>query len=196
MRLHLELPRELGPGPGPGPGAAGEAGEVTPWGPFREVRQADGGALFVADRTPQRVVIQAGALTSVEGDPDPAGLIRRALAETGGERPAGQPALRTVLLGDSQRTTALGWPVRVVHAALVAGAAGPGEGGGGGEPGRVVEHRLCALYRFFSYGCVALLRVADVALFEQHRQALLELLLTGRPDWSGGPVAALSELYR
>lgn len=172
MRLHLDVPRAT---------AAAEALAPTPWGPFRELSADDGGVIFVA----QRVAIEVGPLLPVTADEDPAARILRTLSR----RPEDRPSLRPVLQGEVRRTTAPGWPVRIVHAALVDGE---------GAEAPVVEQRLCALYRFFSYGAEALLRVADVALFESeiHRQALLALLLTGRPDWSNSGVVALSELWQ
>lgn len=121
------------------------------------------------------VSLQLGPLRTVAGDP--AELLRELLAfeiEAGG---------KVVLLEDETGESAVGWPLRLCHAAVML-------------KNVTIEHRLCAFYRFFEYGAVAILRVRGELFFSLQKDALRELLRTGRPDWASGAITGLHELFR
>lgn len=79
-------------------------------------------------------------------------------------------------------TTRLGYPLGVVEA------------GAADDEGRVVEVRWCAIYQFLEYGGLVMLRAASTDALHAVRAPILEMLLDGRPDFSG-PIAALEELF-
>jgi hypothetical protein len=72
------------------------------------------------------------------------------------------------------RTTRAGWPVRIVSATLHRG-----------ESVAASEWRTIAFYAFFEHGATAVIRSTNEGRYREHREALLELLLAGTPDWSG-----------
>lgn len=95
---------------------------------------------------------------------------------------------RIHVLSDRRGPSAVGWPLRIVHATVVSGA-----GWSGGE----TEHRLVASYRFFEHRGDALLKIGDKHLFDAHRDEVLALLRSGWPLWSSpAGVAVLSELWQ
>jgi len=78
--------------------------------------------------------------------------------------------------------TRLGYPLGVVEA------------GAADAEGRVVEVRWCAIYQFLEYGGLVMLRAASTDGLHAARGAILDMLVEGRPDFSG-QVAALEELF-
>jgi hypothetical protein len=73
-----------------------------------------------------------------------------------------------------------GWPVHVVGAEIVDGARR--------------ELRLHAFYSLFDRLGHATAWAVDERLFATHARALTAILLSGRPDFRGGPIVALAEL--
>jgi tetratricopeptide (TPR) repeat protein len=78
-----------------------------------------------------------------------------------------------VQLGSSvQGQTTAGWPVRIVEAQVqVAKTKQP------------LEVRLCAFYAFLEHGAVAILRAGEPSRFEAHREQIMKLFHSARPDW-------------
>ncbi len=60
--------------------------------------------------------------------------------------------------------------------------------------GKVVEARLTVLYFFLEWCCMAAVCGRPEKLAAERGQAL-DLLCSGRPDWSGDGVAAIAQLY-
>jgi len=86
-------------------------------------------------------------------------------------------------------TTALGWPV-----ALVCARVGLDDADGRTA---VVERRMSALYAFNEWAGHAVARGTSEARWEAHLSEIVEVLRSGRPDWSGPDVvAALIDLWR
>ncbi len=86
-------------------------------------------------------------------------------------------------------TTALGWPVKLVHARVMVEEAGGKRA--------VAERRLSALYSFNEWAGHAVARATDGPRWEAHLAEIMEALRSGRPDWSGPDVvAALVDLWR
>jgi hypothetical protein len=167
MRLRLEVKEEDQQGAA---GAGAHAAQSwTSW-PWRRTDIDEGDTQWEA---PQ-LLLQTGPLRLIDGDP--AEVLRELLIH---EKPQG---VEVVLVADEQGESAHGWPLRLCHAALA-------------RDGQVIEHRLCAFYRFFDHGGVALLRVRDVGLFAAQKAVLVELLRSGRPDWSGEDAPDLHSLF-
>lgn len=79
--------------------------------------------------------------------------------------------------------TDLGWPLTLAHAAVR------------GADGAVVEYRVGAFYRFFHFAAAAVARLPDRAVLTARLPDLVGLWRTGRPDFRGGGVVALAELW-
>lgn len=83
------------------------------------------------------------------------------------------PKSTIVKLGSSmQGQTSAGWPMRQVEAQAQAG-----------KTNQLLEVRLCVFYAFFEHGAVAILRAADPSRFEAHREQIMKLFQSARPDW-------------
>jgi len=78
--------------------------------------------------------------------------------------------------------TAVGWPLRFVEAEVV------------NARGELTEVRLCAFYTFMEHASVAIVRAANRAGMEAHGKAVLAILGSARPDWTGEP-ACLAEVW-
>lgn len=83
------------------------------------------------------------------------------------------PTGTMVKLGSSmQGQTTAGWPMRLVEAQAQAA-----------KTNQLLEVRLCAFYAFLEHGAVAILRAADPSRFEAHREQIMKLFQSARPDW-------------
>src|SRR6185503_14928798 len=74
-------------------------------------------------------------------------------------------------------TTACGWPLDLVDAAVI-------------ERGEVIEGRMAAVYQFLDHAAVALVRSRRQTLLGKHRAQVVEALRSARPAWSGARVLA------
>lgn len=89
----------------------------------------------------------------------------------------------TVTLGPTGAVvTTAGWPLRLIEAEVVDAS------------GRPIEVRLCAFFTFMEHASVVIVRAADRARMEVHRNAVIEILASGRPDWRGAPTC-LAEVW-
>jgi tetratricopeptide (TPR) repeat protein len=84
------------------------------------------------------------------------------------------------IVSEREGTTETGWPLRLVEARVT-------------EAGVARETRLGALYAFFEHGGSAIVG-ADAATLGAHAEAVIRLLRSARPDFSG-EVTALSEVW-
>jgi tetratricopeptide (TPR) repeat protein len=116
---------------------------------------------------PPDAIITYGPIMVVADEP------RRWMEQTArSECPKGA---RVNLGNTAELQTTTGWPLRLLEAEVVTG------------DGQLVEVRACAFFSFFEHASAAIVRTADRAHLEAHREAILEILKTGRPDWSGEP---------
>jgi tetratricopeptide (TPR) repeat protein len=83
---------------------------------------------------------------------------------------------------DETTTTASGWPLRLVEAAVL------------GSDGAVLERRLVAFYAFFEHAATAMLRGLSTERFEAERDRLRDILVAAAPDWRES-ISALSQLW-
>jgi Flp pilus assembly protein TadD len=101
-----------------------------------------------------------------------------------------EPVLRSDLRSDVkvergetiERTTLAGWSLQLVEAQ----ASTPN--------GEMLETRLCAFYTFMEHGASVVVRTADRAHMDRHRDAIVAVLEQGRPDWRGEPLC-IAELW-
>jgi hypothetical protein len=77
---------------------------------------------------------------------------------------------------DEEAESTLSWPIRILH----------GEVGG--------DHRVCVVYRFLEYTGAAVASFGTSAPGDAARD-VIDVLRTGRPDWSSKEIVALSELF-
>ena len=83
------------------------------------------------------------------------------------------PTGTMVKLGSSvQGQTTAGWPMRLVEAQAQAA-----------KTQQLLEARLCAFYAFLEHGAVAILRAPEPSRFEVHREQIMGLFQSARPDW-------------
>lgn len=79
--------------------------------------------------------------------------------------------------------TATGWPLRIVEAEVRT------------KTDAIIEMRLCGFYSFFEHTAAVIVRTQDRARMEALGNGLLDILASGRPDWSGDEVACLVDAW-
>lgn len=145
-----------------------------------EVKHAPGNqhiAVLCGPDGKPRLIVTYGALTLLPDDQR--AWTEQALLE---DLPQGT-RLSVGQAGDSE--TVAGWPLRVIEAQLLAPRSD--------DP---IEERVYAFYAFMEHAAVVMVRALDKKHLEEHREAIRDLLQSGRPDWSTrGQPACLAELW-
>ena len=91
---------------------------------------------------------------------------------------------RVQVVNSVETQTAVGWPVQVLHVVVL------------DREDRLAEVRLVAFYKLSAHAGMAMIRGTHADRWERHRAKLLEILLTGRPDYRGRHVvAAIDDLF-
>ncbi len=91
------------------------------------------------------------------------------------------PGARLHIQGLARRSTACGWPWRLVDAVEVVDE-------------QVRARRLGGFFRFFEYGAIALARFPGATLDPRLATEAVSILATAEPDWSA-EVAAIAQLW-
>ncbi len=80
-------------------------------------------------------------------------------------------------------TTSTGWPLRIIEAEVRKTTT------------EVIEVRLCGFYSFLEHTAVVIVRTENRARMEALGDMLLDILGSGRPDWSGDEATCLADLW-
>lgn len=85
----------------------------------------------------------------------------------------------------SSGETTDGWPMQMVEAQVLAP-----------KTEQLLEVRLCVFYAFLEHAAVCIVRAPSPSLFEKHRETLIAMMKSGRPDWKrSGQPACLDDFW-
>lgn len=93
------------------------------------------------------------------------------------------PDSKVVIGRTVEVATITGWPMRLIEAEVRS------------KTGDVIELRVCAFYSFLEHTAAAIVRTDSHARLESLGNGILDILGSGRPDWSGDEIACLADAW-